>query len=53
MKIHLTGGIVVERNVPAKPVAEAQPAPAKRGRKPKAEKVEEPKVEDSEPQSED
>ena len=53
MKIHLTGGIVVERNEPAKPVAEAKAAPAKRGRKPKTEKVEEPKVVDSEPQSED
>ena len=53
MKLHLSGGLIIERNEPAKPVAEAQPAPAKRGRKPKAEKAEEPKVEDSEPQSED
>ena len=53
MKIHLTGGIVVERNEPAKPVVEAKPAPAKRGRKPKTEKVEEPKAENPEPQSED
>lgn len=53
MKIHLTGGIVVERNEPAKPVVEAKPAPAKRGRKPKTEKVEEPKAVNPEPQSED
>ena len=42
MKLHLSGGLIIERN-----------EPAKRGRKPKAEKVEEPKVVDSEPQSED
>ena len=53
MKLHLPGGVVVERKEPAKPVVEAKPAPAKRGRKPKAQKPEEPKAEDSEPQSED
>ena len=36
MKLILSGGLIVERPDKGKPKAEAKPAPAKRGRKPKA-----------------
>lgn len=40
MKLILSGGLIVERPDKSKPKAEAKPAPAKRGRKPKAQPAE-------------
>ena len=40
MKLILSGGLTVEREDKRKPKAETKPAPAKRGRKPKAQPVE-------------
>ena len=40
MKLILSNGLIVERPDKGKPKAEAKPAPAKRGRKPKAQPIE-------------